>query len=194
MVFRVVQPVAPGDEPFTIGELRQHCRVPVINGTHPDDALILMYASAAREYAERYCGRPFAKQTVRLELDYWPSSMFELDYTIDRPEEVAVSYVDENGVTQTLAADQYMLAHYVDRWVLVRPSHLSWPTSAPGSAGLAVQYVVGTGHLPHTVRAALLLFTDHLYSNRAAVQTQQPFELPLGVANLLNFHRVNVGV
>ena len=44
------------------------------------------------------------------------------------------------------------------------------------------------------VQAAILLTLGHLYENRSSVDTVQKQELPLGVASLLQPHRINIGM
>lgn len=44
------------------------------------------------------------------------------------------------------------------------------------------------------VQAAVLLTLGHLYENRTSVDTVQKQELPLGVASLLQPHRINIGM
>lgn len=61
----------PSVEPITLALAKQHLRVDYTD----DDALIPLYISAARDYAENYTGRAFLPQTWQLSLNVFPFNM-----------------------------------------------------------------------------------------------------------------------
>ena len=76
----------PFTEPLTIEECRAHLRIQPYEvdsdgvGTHPDDTLIMVYQSAAREYCENFLGVTLASKTLTTfcptgtSIANWPSS------------------------------------------------------------------------------------------------------------------------
>lgn len=181
MGYKVITPVvAPV---IVLDVLRPHLKLDVIGGTtHPDDALILGYLAAAREYAEHYTQRSVGLQVIELALDSFPGAGIELPLscaTID-----SIKYVDTTLSEQTIASNLYVLDDYSTKhWAL--PVN-AWPASAAVANAVKLRYSTPAA-IPAAVTSALLLHTAFLYQNREAVNIDNIVnELPLGVKALLD--------
>jgi uncharacterized phiE125 gp8 family phage protein len=146
----------PVVEPVTLALAKNQCRVDFSD----DDDLILLYISAAREYAEKYTKRAFYQQTWQRTLDNFPiwcsengtvnpanraNWPFYADVwdklTIDLPKAdciavQSITYVDLTGTQQTLPTTQYH-TDITSRPARIVPAQgMSWPealTYQPGS-------------------------------------------------------------
>lgn len=168
---------APSTEPVTLAEAKLHLRV-----DHADeDALIAALISAAREQAEHRCGRSCIDQQWTLKLDAFPSAI-RLYYP--RVTSVtSISYIDPQGVTQTLAPQDYVLdnaSEYV-AWV-VPAAGAAWPDTAPDRVNaVTVVYRAGESSaaaVPASVKAWILLTVGVLYEQRAGGVERAIAELP----------------
>lgn len=200
---KIIQRSEPAIEPVTLSEARDHLRLDVFGSppSHPEDNLIELYISAARQLAEDYTGHSIAySQSVAyfdsapvpgdfLALEDWPIASVD-----------AVQYVDSYGATQTWGSSNYTLD------TASAPARLyavsDWPdvkTSTPNI--LTVTYTAGytDGNspnnypIPKAIKNAILLMVGHLYENRQQVG-QKMESLPYGVEFLLNPHRINLGI
>lgn len=191
----------PTLDPIAIAEVKAHSRIT----TSDEDGLIAGYILAARHYAETFLNRALVTQTWDLTLDYeWP---WTLDADTDRHVQlievpkaplqsvISITYIDESGVTQTLASDQYLVdaTAFVGR---ITPAYdVVWPCVRDQLKAITVRFIAGYGDspssIPETVRQAMLLLIAHWYENREAVSTgATPTHVPLGVEALLTPHRV----
>lgn len=202
-------------EPVSLAEVKAHCRVFI----NDDDAILAGYLIAARQHIESVTHRALMSQTLDYTIDYgWPfvghrgdSCKFGFGLgvgynypppkiRIPRPPLISitsVSYVDQSGVTQTLAADQYFVSkkQYVGA---IEPAYsVIWPYVRPQSEAITIRFVAGygsnPGDVPEAIRQAILLMVSHLYENPTAVDAlvRSTFqELPLGVDALIYPHRV----
>lgn len=196
-----IQRAEPSTEPVTLAEARAHLRLDTFGSppAHPEDDLISLYISAARQFCEDYLGHSIAYRTSVIyfdrlkdgfiDLDEWPVSSIDL-----------FEYVDSTGANQTLSASSYILdsasaparVYSVGDWPSVK-------TSVPNVATLTVTagYTDGQSPNPHpiskSIKNAILLMVGHLYENRQQVG-QKMDSLPYGVEDLLNLHRTNRGL
>jgi uncharacterized phiE125 gp8 family phage protein len=191
MAFKVVE--RPTAEPITLEELRAHLRLDA-NGevpSHPDDALVLGYLSAAREHAELYVGFALAPQTLELALDEFPCDGDALELEGGEVSSVAsVVYVSGAGELVALDPTKYVLDPYsTPAWLLPAYGSASWPETLPVANAVRVRYSVGAQPLSPSIRAALLLLVGHLYENREETSAVQTYALSKGVNSLLRLHR-----
>jgi len=182
----IVQTVAPAAEPITRAEAKLHLRLD--DDLTADDALIDTLISAARAYAEAYCGRSFITQQWRLVLDTFPSPQsfgvpWGQPWSIP-PQAIqlergpvqsveSVRYLDMGGVLQTMPAGQYTvdLASPMPRITPIFGA--IWPISLPQIGAVQVNYTTGYGaaasNVPAGIRQWLLLRVATLYRNREEV-------------------------
>lgn len=195
MAFKVV--AQPTVEPIPIEVLRAHLRLDADGDplSHPDDALVMGYLSAAREHAEQYIGYALAQQTWELALDSFPCDGIELGGG-DVHSVESLSYIDADGVTQIVPGTAYVLDTFsTPNWLLTAHDFDGWPETLPVANAVRVRFVVGAGPLPAAIRAALLLMVGHFYENRQDVQSGgEAKQIPMGSTQLLFPYRINLGV
>lgn len=194
----------PAVEPVTIEELRSHLRVT----DSSEDGLLAGYLLAARSLAEQRTGRAFITQTwVETYDDHWPNyrhrrhrmyptrppafNWRDRAILLPRPplqSVTSVTYIDTNGVQQTLDPSQYIVGKHQGVGFIEEAYGITWPCVRCQVDAIAVTYVVGygdgAGSIPETARQAILLLVGHFYRNREAVGAPVS-ALPLGVEALL---------
>lgn len=127
-------------EPLTTAEAKRHLRVDDVDADVDTD--IAACVKAARLDAEHRLQRTLITTTWEHTLDAFPC--WKDDYTIRLPMGdvlaiTSVKYVDEDGVLQTLAADQYQLS--ANR---LAPAYgCSWPTTRCDLGAVRVRYTAG---------------------------------------------------
>jgi hypothetical protein len=209
--FRVTVP--PAIEPVSLTLAKQQIRVDFPD----DDALITSYITASRQYAENYTRRAFFNQTIVLSLDHFPYftgestlptrarqdwAMYSAYYDritirLPRPSCVSVqsiTYVDLNGVTQTLPASAYYVDTTSEPGRIVPTSGSYWPyTQAYVPGSVQVSYLAGSygdgvtvNNCPQTVIMAIMLLVGSFYENRSALSEQNLKEIPMAVSALLD--------
>lgn len=157
---------APAEEPLSVAELKAWVRV-----THSaEDALLGSIIKSCRAKAENYTERVLIAQTWDQTLDAFPEAQIEL---LQGPAQsiTSVSYVDEDGVQQTLAGAAYTLdkRRFPD-WLL--PAYdTSWPATQASANAVSIRYVCGYANaaaVPDDIKQWLLLTGAFLYKNREA--------------------------
>ena len=152
----------PSEEPLTLAEAKQHCRIET--AVTEDDALVEAYIGAAVDQMQRELDYYLAEQT-------WKQSFGSFDCVRiwQRPvaEVVSVEYLDADSQTQTLDDAEYRLEAHALGSKLVRAGS-SWPTVASRSDAVTVTYSLGVavGDIPPALKAALMLHVGFLYANR----------------------------
>lgn len=192
------------EEPVSLNEARTHLRIEPFGYPlcHPDDAYIQMLVSAAREWAEQYTRRALATQTINFALNGFPEV---IDLPIAPLQSVSsIKYLDINNVLQTLNTSVYYIDYFDSKIYL--NSNQVWPSTSNRENSVIVEYVAGYTNedgqnlspLPFPIKAAILLMVGSFYENRQEDQmgnARVSFNsLPLGVYNLLQPYRLNLGV
>jgi uncharacterized phiE125 gp8 family phage protein len=174
---------APTDEPITLDEAKEHCRVDVDD----DDNYITSLIAAARRITESMTDRALITQTWRLKLDRFPCDCIY----VPRPPLASVSsitYVDTQGATQTWSSTEYRVDtdSYVGR---ITPAYgYTWPVLLPVINAVTITFVAGYGNadaVPQDLKQAMLMLIGHMYENREPVTFGQPSLLPLGYNTLV---------
>lgn len=189
----------PTIDPISLSEAKAHLRVAIAD----DDGLIAGYILAAREHIENETRRAFLTQTWDYTIDYcWPCERVGGSYkrriVLPRPpvqSVTSITYIDLNGATQTLAANQYKLAKAdTGEWFIEPAYGVTWPSVRNEMAAVTVRFVAGyganPGDVPEPLRQAILLLIGHFYENREAVGAANLIELPFAVASLVFPYRV----
>lgn len=193
----------PSVEPITLADAKLHLRV--IDAS--EDSLIGVFIAAARQHVEEYTQRRLINQTWSVTFDGFTmpaacvygsvaANWLELPFA-PASSITGVTYVDGNGVTQTLAPATYSLdaGSSIPRLLNLG----AWPSTKQTSNAVAATVVFGYGatpeDVPAAIRAAMLLLLGNWYANReAVVDSRAATELPMGVAALLAPYRVALGV
>jgi len=156
---------APVVEPLTLAEARAACRIEDV--VHDADDMLLGLIYAATRAAEGYTRRALITQTWDLTLDFFP----EWVIYIPKPtlqSITSITYVDENGVTQTLATDQYMIdvnsepARITPAWGTV------WPSTRWQMNAVTIRFVAGYGlaaAVPEGIKSWMKIRIKHLFDN-----------------------------
>lgn len=190
-------------EPVSIQEARKHLRIEPF-GTplrHPDDNYVESLISVAREWCEQYLRRALATQTVTMALNSFPIDGIKLP--LNPAQSVSsIIYLDKNNASQTISASDYYLDTF-DGAVYFNEGY-AYPTLSQRENSILVTYVAGYADganktpIPFPIKAAILLLVANFYENRQQDQlgsTKVTFNsLPMGVYNLLQPYRLNMGV
>lgn len=193
--------LAPAIEPVTLIAAKEHLRA-----NDDEDGLIQTLIYAAREYAQGYTGRALITQTWEFTASGFPSYYESYFYgTLKLPlgklqSVTSVSYVNEAGATQTLAASDYQVDTSNDSAGRITPAFGKyWPTTRAGVLeAVTVRFIAGYGlaaAVPFSIKAAMLLIIGHLFANREATGPDNLQNLPMGVEALLApyvLHRIPV--
>jgi len=180
----------PTAEPVTLIEAKAHCRI----DTSDDDGLIAGYIVAARSWLESQLG-PLMTQTWDITFDYrwpWDGCKFILRLPIRPVQSItSVTYVDENGVTQTLSASLYKAILNTPVAAIEKAYGASWPGVRAQPAAITVRAVCGygpnPGDIPAHLRQALLMLVGHFYEHRESVVIgQAPSSVPMSVEMLMS--------
>lgn len=195
----LIKTVQPTTEPVSLAEAQLHLRLDTAGSppSHPDDSLVRVLISAAREDAENYTGMTIAASQYQVQ---GTAESDELSLQTHPVTSVAsVTYEDSDGVTQTVDSSTY----YVDNFA--RPARLVFKSNTPADM-VTVSFTAGYTDLsspnpypcPAGVKAAILLMVGNLYENRESVAlnaTQmKPYERPQSYLHLLTPYRINMGL
>ncbi len=205
----MIKPIRPVHgtvhEPVSLEEARLHLRLDATGSppSHPDDSLVEAIIIAARLSAQKYTGLVIASQTYQLALDAFPEGGISLE-TWPVSSITSITYVDEAGATQTLAATEYELDTFVVPAMAQLKYQKSWPKTRAQHNAVIVTFVAGFTNnqvspndnpTPESIKQAMLLTIGHLYANREAINVGNIVtEVPLGATYLLTQYRINLGV
>lgn len=189
----------PSTELITLEEARLHLKLDAAGSplSHPDDALVEVMITAARQAAENFLNAKVGEYELELRLAGFSSEIEIPDMVVSID---SVKYIDTAGATQTVDPTDYELAGAPAAPILRPVYDGEWPTDIRAQDdAVRIRYTSGysagsPNTLPAAIRAAMLLTLGHLYANRQAVAEKQSHELPLGVTSLLMPYRRQMGV
>lgn len=184
----LIRTVEPSIEPVSLREAKNHLRID--DDMTNDDALIGLYISAARIYAENYTSRSFLRQKWQLVLDGFPShtsrsisngSSFSLPgqtVLLERGPFISIDSIEYTGID----SNQYVVPHTDYRAELsgglgrVTPVFgSSWPSALPQIGSVTINYTAGYGessdNVPAGIRQWILVRINSMYENREEVST-----------------------
>lgn len=147
-----------------------HSRVDTID----EDLLLMNLLGAAVTDFEAHTGRVLVSSTWDYYVDTFPNS--EAAIMIPAGPVTAltsVKYIDSAEATTTVSGSLYYLDPASVQGRVMLKYNQSWPTATlRPSSGVVVRYVAGYASaavVPPSIKAALLLMIDHLYTNRSSV-------------------------
>jgi len=160
-------------EPITLDELKEHLRL----DTDHDDAYVNSCITAARHYIEGQTHHVIMQQTWSYTIDYhWPERFGSrrIDFPTNpvtaqtSPSTTTITYVDTNGVSQTLAQTQYTVLGRRHGSYIVPAYEITWPEVRHVPDAITVQYQSGyaTTAVPQELHRAMLILAAHYYENR----------------------------
>lgn len=184
-VIRLTTPAA-AVEPLALEDARSHLRV---DGDDDDFDIAAMIA-AAREQAEHYCNRYFAKANFAGWLDEFPAGEIRLPGGTTAVTEI--KYRDTSDAEVTLATGSYRVN--IERRTIVPVD--SWPTGTEVRVAFTAGYDAQdpeTEQAPPAVVAAIKLMVGDLYNVREVSVIGASVAMTDTVKNLLNAHRIFPG-
>lgn len=161
---------APTEEPITLDEAKAH--VFVINGDY--DEYINSLITAARVVCETKTHQTLLATTWRQRLSCWPScGVIEL-YRPPLVSVTSVTYVDENGDTQTLSGASYAVDVNSKPGRILRGYGVTWPSLRYEgvAAPVTIQYVAGYANVaavPAPFKQAMKLLIGHWFKQREEI-------------------------
>lgn len=197
----------PAQEPITLAQAKVQCRVDVSDTT--EDDFISGLITAAREYVETRVRRTYVSRSYQLRMNrfpyLFPASYYPF-YTLERlpnqlwgkielpkPPLISVdfiTYVDNNGDTQTLDPSQYQVdvGGYLPGYIT--PAYgLTFPSTRYQMDAVIVDYTAGFSDpttIPRGVCQAIGMCVGHWFRNREAVSEGSFTEVPMAVDALLS--------
>lgn len=172
---------APAAEPVSLEDMKTHLKVVGESNSpdsHPDDDLIELQIKAARTWCINYLGYAIVEQQFRLYMDEFPQ---QTEDTIELPLAKlitidSVTYVDENGATQTWASSNYSADTASDQGRLLRGYDIAWPDARRQRQAVQISYTAGYAaagsppdyrvNVPADIIAAIKLIVGDLYEIR----------------------------
>lgn len=213
----LVQLVAPTVEPVQLDEAKLWARI----DTTADDQLVTGLIRGARHYAENFTRRQFCIATWKMAMDSFytgPVSGAYDDLRLSQPQAIgatpfgspgyrwltairiplpplqsvtSLTYVDTDGVTQTLDPSQYTVDNLSETGRITPAFSTPWPYTRSIINAVNITFVAGYAYAPEgagvpnlppwwdEVQLAIKILVDHRYNNRGST------EVPEGVDNLL---------
>lgn len=157
---------APAAKPILVTDVAAQVR----NDLTAESTLVELYIAAVTAKAESYLRRALITQTWELTMESFPEA---IRLPLPPVQSVtSITYLDADGVRQTLDASAYSLTAGEPATIL--PTYgTAWPSCRVTEDSVAVRYVAGYGAtgtgVPEEVRAWLLLNAATLYENRETV-------------------------
>jgi hypothetical protein len=204
---------APAAEPLSLDEAKAQCAVDA--GFTDDDPLLSSLIIAARQHIEKnVIHRAIFNRTMKLWLDHFPYPIYDgtvnpndrhclygvmwhaLAIRLPMPACVSVdsiTYIDLNGVTQTLDPNTYFLDPNSEPARIVPKPGLYWPyTQSWLPNSVEIDYIAGTygdgattNTCPETIKQAMKLLISYWYNHRDSAESQPPKSIEMGVEALL---------
>ncbi|HEY1182231.1 MAG TPA: head-tail connector protein [Rhodocyclaceae bacterium] len=159
---------APTEEPISLAEARLHLRIS--DDVTDDDTLISALIAAARQGAEHITQRALMAQTWELALDEFEDEILLPKAPLASI--TSVTYVDEDGVSQSLTADDYQLDSHSEPARLLPAYGTCWPATRAQANAVLVRYAAGyasAAAVPQEIKSWMLLRVGLLYENRESV-------------------------
>lgn len=154
---------------------------PSTNSTN--DPTLGMLIASARIAAETRLHRKLITQTLDAYFDEFPDD-YPFEFRLPPLQSVtSITYVDNNGDTQTLAADQY-LVDAKSAPARIAPAYgVSWPSTLNQNNAVIIRFVAGYGvasAVPDCVKHWMLMRIKTLWDNRGqiVVGTSGMVEIP----------------
>jgi uncharacterized phiE125 gp8 family phage protein len=186
----LIRTVQPTDEPLTIHDARQQCRV----DTDEDDNLIADYLQAAREFCEEFTSRTFLTTTWRMRMDGFPNN--DGPIILPRPPlqtVTSVTYQDTAGVATVLASSKYTIDSDSEPGRIILAYGQSWPSVRDIQQAVTVVFIAGwmtASAIPAAIRKAVAATTGTFYGLRESVAERKIEDVPHAAEMLLWQHRI----
>jgi uncharacterized phiE125 gp8 family phage protein len=152
---------APATEPVTSAQAKVQCRIESTDTNF--DTEITRLITAARAHVEKYCNVRFGSRSAVVKCDRWTDMARLPDAPVTTV--TSISYVDADGVTQTLATTVYELRGDDLEAGIVLKYAQAWPSIQPGSR-ITLTADVGYSTSPPDVVHAMLIDIADMFHGR----------------------------
>ncbi len=166
--------VAPTELAVPLETAKEH----IVVDHHDDDMLIEGYIRQATAYCERQLNHHIGAQEWMVYGDSWAEIQALPVYPLHS---VVVTYDDEDGAEQTLAADQYFLDNKSFPARIMPATDVTWPDLGDGFNTVRVTCQTGHTETSDAARTAILLLVGHYYENREASSPVAIHTVPMAV-------------
>lgn len=187
----------PEEEPIDLAEAKVHL---FLDGTS-QDADIERLIAACRRHVERMTGRSLITQEWELTLDRFPCEDDPQGPVIllpwgDVQSVDGITYVDEDGETQTLETSVYVADLTENPARVALEVDQVWPATRARIGAVTVAYTAGYGDeatdVPEDLRHAVRLLLGHWHRNREGVVTGTiSTVVQLALDSLIDSYRIN---
>jgi uncharacterized phiE125 gp8 family phage protein len=150
----------PGVSPITLERAKEHLRVDT--AVTSEDTLIETYIKASYKSAEEYTWSKIATTKVREYYQSW-SQILKTSLPVSS-DTFSIFYIDENGVTQTLAQDTYKLDKLCNEFYYITEPAL--PELSENRNKIYIEYYTGYAEVPEDIVVAMLLMITEYYDER----------------------------
>jgi uncharacterized phiE125 gp8 family phage protein len=177
----------PAIEPVTLAEMRRTMGSNDPTDTARDEEIIERIATA-RSYCEIFTGRSFINSSWEFYADRF-EACFPLKTRLQSVE--SLTYIDADGVQQTLASDQY----YVDTkdGILYPAWGVTWPAARPLPNSIVIEHTAGYGanasDVPSHVKLAIKFLVQHWEEYQPQIAGTRISTVPYAVEQLLRPER-----
>jgi uncharacterized phiE125 gp8 family phage protein len=159
----------PTAEPLTVQEVKTFLNLT----TNDHDAMLEMFITAARQWAEKTAGRALLTQTLKQYWDEWPVQAWSLGVS-PVASVTSIQYIDENGATQTWASSNYTLDSKSTIARIFPTEDVDYPALGQYPNSVICTFVAGytsPANVPADAKAAMLQKIAFLYENREDIPT-----------------------
>lgn len=183
--------VAPGTEPVTAAEVKEHRRIDP--GDTSQDSTIALLITMAREYAESYLGKALVTQKWRVVLDAFPGVVVPptpfaaVAVWLPTPQPSpaiwltkgplqtvdAIKYLDGAGVQQTVPSTDYVVDTSGIQPRISLANGKAWPITLEQIGAVTIDMTLGYGNtatdVPAGIRHWILVRVGTMFENREEV-------------------------
>jgi uncharacterized phiE125 gp8 family phage protein len=187
---------APAEDIITLDDVRLHLRLDAEGSppTHPDDPRLERLIASAQNLLDGkdgFLGLCLVTQTW----DYFIDGFADQIILPLAPVQsiTSITYVDENGATQTLSSDVYSLKKG-DPGVVVKAFNKSWPSVRAQPDAVKIRFVAGFGDVaavPARIKEYALAFIQSAYENGSLLTPMNLNATPF-VRDMLQTFRVGM--
>jgi uncharacterized phiE125 gp8 family phage protein len=151
---------APTVEPVSLGEVKSHLRIDIDD----DDILLQAAIASASEVAREYFRRENTRSTWLQTFDRWENDLVLRKKPLSAVE--AITYIDPDGVTQTLSTSVYEVVTNRLPGMVRRKFGQSWPAVRAHPDVITVRYVAGYTVVPELQKAFIKCVVGVFYEFR----------------------------
>lgn len=175
----------PAIEPVSADDLKIYARIDYDD----EDSLLEKFLKGVRRAAEKYTGRTFIEQTIKLQMDYWPGTVVELP----SPPLISITEVatlDEDDTETEYSSSNYYALTSSEPGKLILKQSVSEPVNtARDYGGFLIRFKAGYGDeandVPDDIRLGIMAWASIAQANRII----DPRNPPPEAKSYLDFYR-----